>query len=206
MIGKIGQKGFPAVGSLFSDSLLGITKLMANLKTDLRSIILAIGLAASLASTSTAADVEVITPDGKRVLLKDDRTWEYIQASEESKERHAELALFRRFDYDDACRLGFKLRNKLPYEIRNIVFRFSAYIEPTVVYQGVSRSFDNIRTSKSQYQEIIFRGVSCQDIVHVKVHGADHCIMGHLTKWSEEEGECLSLVDFMPTELISISK
>jgi hypothetical protein len=183
---------------------------MVNLDTKLRTSILTIGLVAALASIPAVADVEVVTPDGKRVLLKDDRTWEYVQSggatSEEPKERHAELALIRRFDYDDACRLGFKLRNKLPYEIRNIVFRFSAFIEPSVVYQDVSRSFDNIRTSKSQYKEIIFRGVSCQRIHHVKVHGADHCIMGHLTKWSEEEGECLSLVDFMPTDLISISK
>lgn len=183
---------------------------MLNLDTKPRSMMLTFGLATMLASVPAVADVEVVTPDGKRVLLKDDRTWEYVRsgkaASEEPKERHAELALIRRFDYDDACRLGFKLRNKLPYEIRNIVFRFSAYIEPSVMYQDVSRSFDNIRTSKSQYKEIIFRGVSCQNIHHVKVHGADHCIMGHLTKWSEEEGECLSLVDFMPTDLISISK
>ncbi len=178
--------------------------------TDRRSIVPIFVLAALLASTPVAADVEVTTPDGKRVLLKDDRTWEYVNSTEkasgETKEVHAELALIRRFDYDDACRLGFKLKNNLPYRINNIVFQFSAYIQGSVMYQSISRSFDYIRPITTQYQEIIFRGISCDDIVHVKVDSADHCIMGHLTKWSEQEGECLSLVDVMPTKLINVSK
>ena len=56
------------------------------------------------------------------------------------------------------------------------------------------------------YTEISFSGISCDDIKYVRVHGADHCEIGELNKFSPEKGKCLQLVEVEPSDKIVIFK
>src|SRR5262245_11563280 len=98
------------------------------------------------------ADFEVTGPDGRRILLKDDGTWRYVQSREkeaakgkdkgketaqEKPKDQAVLRLERKFEIGNSCRYELRLVNNLPYEIKSLVPAFSAYRKNGVVYDKV---------------------------------------------------------------------
>src|SRR5262249_40960448 len=125
------------------------------------------------------ADVEVTGPDGRRVLLKDDGTWRYLDTKdkasakdkEPAKERprlagEAVLRLERKTEIGGGtCRFGLQLTNNFPYVITSFVPTFSIYRPNTdVVYHSVSAGFFAIKPGDSQNREVEFRGIACKDI------------------------------------------
>lgn len=163
---------------------------------------------ALLTSFSAVADMEVITPDGKRALLKDDGTWQYVDAlsQAEEKPRYAYLTVENKKPHGNNCTYGLRLQNDLTTEIKDIVFFFSAYNHEGVKYETATRGFQRIKPTNDQYKEIIFTGISCDDIQYVRVHGGDRCEIGDLNKFSAEKSACLKLIYVENSSIVNIFK
>jgi hypothetical protein len=159
-------------------------------------------------------DTEAVTDDGRRVVLRDDGTWAYAEAqaadeaspTDEAGRRVVHLTLERKKPRVNGCRLGLRLRNALGEEMRNVVPQVTAFLKDDTAYDTVFVGFQNINPTQSQYKEIGFSGITCDDIAYLKVGGADRCNMAGLTTYSSEKGECLAHIVVEPSALITISK
>ncbi len=100
----------------------------------------ALFVAGTVLSSAAQADVELTAPDGRRILLKDNGTWLYVEADRTAdtinKEGEAILVLERKVERGNGCRIAVRLENNLPYEIRSLVPYYSVYA-PMVVSRYV---------------------------------------------------------------------
>ncbi len=170
-------------------------------------------LAATTFSWAQApGDFEVTGPDGRRILLKADKTWTYLPgepAKEEDKPTftgEAVLTLERMEDAGQNCRLGFRMRNDTNQEIRNIVPRFVVYRTSGVAYESRTLAFYSINPGNSVARETLFRGIACNEIGRVQVTGGDRCVMGELDRFSYSAGVCLERVRVSPSERVRFDK
>ena len=163
------------------------------------------------------ADFEVTGPDGRRILLKDDGSWRYVEDKdkEAAKDKPNDkpkvagevlLRVERKTEIGGSCRYELKLVNNLRYEIRSIAPTFSAHRANGVVYDSVLAIFQAIRPGDTQYREIQFRGIACQDIARVQVVGSDRCVMGDFDRFSVADGKCLARIRILPSDLVRFDK
>jgi hypothetical protein len=174
--------------------------------------LLVVGMALSHAAL---ADFELAGPDGRRILLKDNGTWRYVEATERqaagetTKEAgEAVLRLERRTERGNNCRFALRLVNNLPYEIRNLVPFYSAYRANGVLHETVASlsAFTALKPGDKQEREIEFSGIACQDIARVQVVGGDRCEMGELYKFTQGEGLCLARVRVVASDIVRFEK
>jgi len=160
-------------------------------------------------------DFELTAPDGRRVLLKDDGTWRYVEgmwkdlAEDKSKDAgEAVMVLERKIERGNNCRFIVRLVNNLPYEIRSLVPYYSGYRANGVIYDTVSSptAFTAVRPGDKLVREFEFTGIACQDIARVQVVGGDRCEMGDLHKFSEGKGQCLARVRVEASDLVRFDK
>jgi hypothetical protein len=156
--------------------------------------------------THTKEGVVVITPDGRRVLLRDDHTWEVVEAQQGDPTASAIISVANVGELRNACKVGLRLENNLGYNIKSLIPSFSAYNRDGVLFETVSKAFSSIKPTRSQYKQIQFIGITCDNIGHVRVHGAGHCSMGEMDKFNEAEGECLSHIHVQASDLIKLIK
>jgi len=156
--------------------------------------------------TRTGEGIEVVSPDGRHVLLRDDHTWEYIEVEQLPADESAVLAVVNVEELSNACDVGFRLTNNLPYKIKSLVPSFSVYTREQVLFDTQSKSFNSIKPTRSQYQKVRFIGITCPDISHVRLLGADRCTMGPFTKFDSGDGECLKRVYVQESNLIKVMK
>lgn len=156
--------------------------------------------------TRTSEGIEVVTPDGRRVLLRDDHTWEVIETGLGDPAKSAVISVANTRGLRNACKVGLRLENHLGYNIKSLIPSFSAYTREGVLFETRSKAFSSIKPTKNQYRQVQFIGITCEDIGHVRVHGAEHCSMGLMDKFNEAEGECLSHIYVQPSDLIKITK
>ena len=167
-------------------------------------------------SYAALADFELAGPDGRRILLKENGTWQYVEPKDtdgvvgKSKEEEGEavLHLERKIERGSNCRFVLRLVNNLPYEIRSLVPYYSAYRADGVIYDTVSSgsSFAAMRPGDKLVREVDFMGIACRDIVRVQVVGGDRCDMGDLDKFSATKGKCLARVRVVESELVRFDK
>ena len=162
--------------------------------------------AVAVEEAASMEGVEVVTPDGRHVLLKDDQTWEYLEFEQLPAEESAVLSVANIKGLGNACDIGFRLTNNLPYMIRSLVPRFSAYTSDQLLFETRSKSFNSIKPTGSQYRKVRFIGTTCAEISHIKLHGADRCTMGPFTKYDPGEGECLKQIYVEESDLIKVTK
>jgi len=162
----------------------------------------------SLLLISTAiADIEATTANGEKVRLNKNGTWQYIHEGEdEAPPAMASLVLEQRHDLPNGCRLGLRMLNDTNSQIRSLVLRFTALKPGNISFETVSRGYSYIKPTASQYQEIRFRGLSCDEIDKVRVHAAHNCHVGELTKYSASEERCLEIVDVKESDMMTIYK
>jgi hypothetical protein len=171
-------------------------------------------LVAAAAPFSAAwADFEVTGPDGRRIQLKDDGTWRYLEtaAPDEGKEKskvtgEGVLTLERRTEIGSNCRFGVRLQNNTNYEIENIVPSFSVYRANGVLYETRTVGFYSIRPGNSLYREVFFQGIACSEIARLQVSGGERCVMADLDKYSSTGTACLDRVRVVPSELVRFDK
>ena len=166
-------------------------------------------------SPAALADVEVTGPDGRRILLKDNGTWRYVEAEERAPaedkgkdEGEAVLLLERKIERGSNCRFVMRLVNNLPYEIRSFVPYYSAYRANGVLYDTVSSgsSFAAMRPGDTLVREVDVVGIPCQEIVRLQVVGGDRCNMGDLDKFAATDGQCLARVRVVASDLVRFDK
>ena len=175
------------------------------------STLLALGL-----GPAAQADMELPTPDGRKVLLKDDGTWRYVDAKEagaataqdgkDAKLEQATLQLEERTPFGPNCRVTLKMTNTLPYEIVQVVPYFSAYRANGVMHQSLGRGFQNVRPTDSKTRVVEFVGIPCEDITRIQVVGGDRCEMGELSKFTPEKGVCLARIRVLPSGKLTFEK
>jgi hypothetical protein len=183
-----------------------------------RFVVLPLGLCIA-AQQPAWADFEVRGPDGKRILLKDNGTWRHLDADDSAATATAaagtstvnakdlaELHMLQRADSPGGCSYSLALRNKLPYEIRSLVFEFSALRANGIVYTSVGLGFGPVKPGNVHRRELRLTGIACQDIARLQVRGGDRCDMGDLNKFSEPNGQCLALVQVLPNEGLTFNK
>ncbi len=162
-------------------------------------------------SHAAQGDFELTAPDGRRLLLKDNGTWRYLeakgkeQADDKIKQGELVVLLERKIERGPNCRFGLRLTNNLPYEVR-IVLYYSAYRANGVMYDTVSAGSGAMKPGNTQTREIEFTGIPCQDIARVQVAGGDRCEMDDLNKWSYQKGECLARVRVMESDVVRFDK
>lgn len=160
-----------------------------------------------LAGGVTAGEMTATTEDGRKVILRSNGTWVLADdATTDTGREAAVLQLERRFDIARGCRLGLRLQNDLDDQIRTLVLRFTAYKGDDIPFETVSRGFSYLKPTTSQYQEITFRGIKCEEISSVEVFAARNCHVGRLTKYSASANHCLELIDVAPSDLLAIAK
>jgi hypothetical protein len=168
-------------------------------------------IAATGLSCVAHGDFELAAPDGQRVLLKDNGTWQYLKAKgkeETGDKSEGELVVLleRKVKRGPTnCRFDVRLTNNLPYEVR-IVLYYSAYRANGVMYDSVSSGSGALKPGNTQTREVEFAGIPCEDIVRVQVSGGDRCEMGDLNKWSYQKGECLARVRVRESDLVRFEK
>ena len=158
-----------------------------------------------LAAGTAGADTVATTVDGRQVLLREDGRWEYMQP-DARPERSALLSLENRFPLARGCRLGLRLQNDLLAQVRTLVLRFTAFKGDGIPFETVSRGFSFIKPTMSQYQEIDFRGITCDEISAVQVTAARNCHVGELTKYSASADDCGALVEVVPSDILPFAK
>lgn len=161
-------------------------------------------LALALTMPATAADLTAVTADGRKVILHDNGKWAFSKQAADG-EPLAALTLETKVDLARGCRLGLRLQNDLPAQVRSLVLRFTAYKDEGVPFETVSRGYSYVKPTTSQYQEISFRGISCDEIRSVEVTAARNCHVGDLTKYSASGSRCLELIDVQPSDLLPIA-
>jgi hypothetical protein len=160
------------------------------------------------------ADFELDDGRGKRILLKDDGTWRYVDvparssaASEPAQEQpQADLLLEKRIEAHGGCRFELVLVNTLPYAINNLVPEFAVYRANGVEYRALTAGFGPVRPGDRGRRVVQFEGIGCADIAKIQVRGGDRCDMGELQKFSDAVGECLARVRVQPSKLLTFEK
>ena len=172
----------------------------------MRFLFIVLLLPAMVAAAHDEPRIQATTFDGREVVLFEDHTWEFVEYEPGDPERSAVLTILKVIEMDDACRLEMHLQNNLDFKIRSLVPRFTVFNQRGVMFESKSKGFSSIKTGKDQYGDLQFSGIGCRDISRIKVHGAERCTMGTIDMFNAEEGECLSHIYVMPTDLINLSK
>jgi hypothetical protein len=161
-----------------------------------------------LLPTLVAADeLTATTPDGRVVLLNDDGTWQFLDKDRaEGEPKPALLTLEDTKSLANGCTIGVRLHNRLPDRIRSLVLRFIVYKEAGVPFDKVSRGFSYIKPSITQYRDVTFRSVRCEDIVGIEVRAARNCHVGELTKYTATPEHCLKLIEVAPSDIVPFGK
>jgi hypothetical protein len=174
------------------------------------------GLLALGSSFPALADMQLVAPDGRTVLLKDDGSWRYVDGKTASganakddkaaQVEQATLALESKTPFGPNCRIALTMTNRLPYEIVQIVPYFSAMRANGVMHQSLGLGFQNVRPTDSKTRVVEFTGIACEDIARIQVVGGDRCEMGELTKFSPDKGQCLARIKVMPSDVLTFEK
>jgi hypothetical protein len=182
-----------------------------------RTLLLKVCLVASLLGLvwpqMARADFELTDAQGRRILLKDNGTWSYVDAKEGAPEKsqtapvvQAELQLVLRRDASAGCQFGFTLTNDLPNEIESLVLEFAAQRANGVVYMSKRMGFASVKPGNRASRPLVFEGIACQDVAKLHVLGGDRCEIGELNRFSDEKGRCLALVRVVPSEQVRFEK
>jgi hypothetical protein len=180
-----------------------------SIRLSVRASLLVAGI---MVANLARADFEVTGPDGRRILLKDDSTWQYLQdkgqADASKSVDEAMLFLERMSPHGNGCQLAVRLENKLAYEIRSLVPYYSVYRTGGVLYDTSSggQGFSAIRPGDTQRREIEFQGIQCDAISRIRVVGGGRCQMGDLDRFSATPEQCLARVRVMGSDLMRFEK
>jgi hypothetical protein len=166
-------------------------------------------------ASTVRADFELSGPDGRRIFLKDNGTWQYVQPSDKDRTPdkskpvgEAILVLERTAEDGRGCQLAVRLENKLPYEIRSLVPYYSAYRANGVIYNTVSgaQGFSSVKPGDKQGRVVEIEGIRCNEIGRVQVVGGGRCQMGELDRFSATDEQCLARLRVVASDLVRFDK
>lgn len=175
-----------------------------------KTLLLAAALAA-LAASPAWADFELKDDKGRRILLKDDGSWKYVDpavpaAAVVAPKEQAELRLERRLDAPGGCRYELALHNGMSYAIRSLVPELQIFRTGGVPYSSQMLGFGPVRPGDTHRRAVQFPGIACADIALLQVQGGDRCEMGELNKFSDAPGQCLARVRLVTADGLGFDK
>jgi len=145
---------------------------------------------------------EVETPEGRRVVLKSDRTWEYVQADTDEGKRLV-LSVQGKREASDGCIFRIGLRNEMGTLVRSIVPQLSAVTSNGVRLDTRFKEFSDLKPTLEQQRDVQFLGIGCGKIAYLKVDGADQCLVG---EFSAQRENCLRWLQVAPGGVTRIIK
>lgn len=169
----------------------------------MKNVVLVVVLLSLSVQVTAQSEINAFTYDGKRVLLRSDQTWEYINLETSAPEKSALLEVTEVVEMDEACRLQIRMQNNLGYHISSLVPRLAVHNQDGVLYTTVSLSFTALKPTRAKYTSIQVTGLGCRDISQVLVFDAGRCKMGEIDQFNEEPGQCLSRIYVQPSDLIN---
>jgi hypothetical protein len=113
------------------------------------------------------------------------------------------LSLHQRMVVPNACGYGLTLTNNSTIEVREIIFRFTAYGSDGTVLDHVTGNFFGIKPTQNQFREIRFP-FACERIGHIEVSDPDGCVIGQLTRTTAKPGDCIKHVDIPPNPFVRL--
>ena len=156
---------------------------------------------------AAAADMEVKDPSGRRVLLKADGTWKYLDEKVPAKPNEvAQLQLLRQTEDPNGCTFHFEFENTLPYEVQSLVPYFTVQRANGVAYSSQGLGFGPVRPGDKVQRSLRFAGIACGDVAKVQVVGGDRCEMGELNKFNGAPGDCLARLRVRPSSVKTFEK
>lgn len=119
------------------------------------------------------------------------------------------LTVERQKQHATACQYWLKMENRLPFKIRNLALRFSAYVkdenyDEPVLFDTEIRSFSELRPSDSQFRDIFYEYADCGKLAFIRVQDAGRCSAGTLNKFSSQSGDCIRFVEVKPSSIVCI--
>jgi len=110
-----------------------------------------------------------------------------------------------------ACQYWLKLTNRLPFKIRSLALRFSAYIksedyDEPVLFETLTRSFSELRPTDEKFLDLFYMNIPCEGIDFIKVSDTGHCAAGELTKFTAQAGDCARYVEVEQSDMVTIFK
>ncbi len=175
-----------------------------------------LSLALVLGPAPARADFEVTGADGRRILLKDDGTWRYLEdkpvepaqaaSAPEAPPPVAEIRVVAKADTPAGCQFDLPVSNTLPYEIRSLVPEFAAIRASGVVYATQAAAFLGIKPGDDLRRSVRFGGIRCADIDKLTVQGGDRCVMGELERYGGAKGACLARLKVVAGDLVRFEK
>lgn len=162
-----------------------------------------------------AADIEVTTPDGRKVVLRADGTWRHVEpaaaagpdaAASGPPPVPAELQLVGRSDVPGGCQFQLSLHNRLGYEIRSLVPDIQVVRSGGQTYIELHLGFSRVLPGDTQLRNLRVAGLGCREIEKLQIGGGDRCDMGDLNKYTDGKGLCLARVAVKPSNLVVFEK
>lgn len=163
-------------------------------------------LSVLIAAQAWGATLEATTKSGKKVLLNENGTWAYASAIKADNTPPVKLEMILRKPVPNGCRFGFRMTNGLHYRIDSFVLVFTAFKPGNIPYETVSRGWSYIKPTLNQYQEVLFRGVECDEVDKLQITSAKYCDAGDLTRYTADEQTCLELIDLQSTGEANVFK
>ncbi len=119
------------------------------------------------------------------------------------------LSVERQKQHATACQYWLKLENRLPFKIRSLALRFSAYVhdpnyEKPVLYDSDIKSFSELRPTDSQYRDVFYEYMDCSKIAYIQVQDTGRCAAGTMNKFSSQSGDCIRFVEIQPSAMLCI--
>ena len=109
-------------------------------------------------------------------------------------------------EQSNSCHFTVRLHNTTSHRVRNVVPQFSAINKDDMVYGTISREFYEIRPNGEQERSIRFRGITCDEIIGLRIHGANNCRMGTLNRNTATSFECLRRIKVHKSSVVNVFK
>ncbi|MCG6941284.1 MAG: hypothetical protein LJE69_08535 [Thiohalocapsa sp.] len=109
--------------------------------------------------------------------------------------------------FPDACLLGMTFTNNLDIKVTNLSIRLTAYIRGNVKYDAVTRNFTEVKPTESQYREVTFTQIGCNEIDYIGITDPGRCAIGEdMNRFTAQPGDCAKFVDVAVSPLIMVRK
>jgi hypothetical protein len=117
------------------------------------------------------------------------------------------VSIHMKKEFPDACMLGMTFTNNLDIKVTNLSIRLTAYIKGNVKYDSITRNFTEVKPTESQYREVTFMQIRCNEIDYIGVTDPGRCAIGEdMNRFTTQPGDCAKFVDVAQSPLIEMRK
>jgi hypothetical protein len=117
------------------------------------------------------------------------------------------VSIHMKKEFPDACMLGMTFTNNLDIKVTNLSIRLTAYINGNVKYDAITRNFTEVKPTESQYREITFTQIRCDEIDFIGITDPGRCAIGEeMNRFTAQPGDCAQFVDVAVSPHITVRK